>query len=121
MRLSEIHMRDPFILAVLFRAIEAPWALPGDGGTYITDGPFVIEPKDSILLMLWSSTGSEGCDRLRRQRQRKHSRSLASGSRTSVWQEWRPRDAIPERLKGSGCCPCIRRMIIRSRGLYFCR
>lgn len=45
---------------LLFRASEAPWAQPFDGGNYVTDGPFLHRLKSGKLLMLWSSNGKNG-------------------------------------------------------------
>ncbi len=50
---------EPFML---FKASEAPWAVPGgeDGDVYVTDGPFLYRTRSGKLLMLWSGTGRDG-------------------------------------------------------------
>lgn len=45
---------------LLFRASEAPWAIPGKNGVWVTDGPFMYTDKDGKITMLWSSFGAEG-------------------------------------------------------------
>lgn len=45
---------------LLFRASEAPWAMPrGTGIDYITDGPWLFR-SGGQLLMMWSSFGRDG-------------------------------------------------------------
>lgn len=48
---------EPF---TLFKANEASWIRSGDGGIYVTDGPFPYRCSDGTLLLLWSSMGDEG-------------------------------------------------------------
>lgn len=48
---------EPF---TLFKANEASWIRAGEGGIYVTDGPFMYRCSDGTLLMLWSSMGEEG-------------------------------------------------------------
>lgn len=47
---------------LLFRASEAPWSAGfGDAGDqYVTDGPFLHRTENGDLLMLWSTSGSNG-------------------------------------------------------------
>jgi hypothetical protein len=42
---------------LLFKASQAPWAAPIDGGrnNWVTDGPHMYRTKDGQLLMVWSS------------------------------------------------------------------
>jgi arabinan endo-1,5-alpha-L-arabinosidase len=48
----------------LFRASEAAWAKPIEGGgrrkNFVTDGPFLRRLAGGLLLMLWSTIGEEG-------------------------------------------------------------
>lgn len=48
---------EPF---TLFKANEASWIRSGEGGIYVTDGPFPYRCEDGALLLLWSSMGDEG-------------------------------------------------------------
>ena len=48
---------EPF---TLFKADEASWIKSGEGGIYVTDGPFPYRCADGTLILLWSSIGSEG-------------------------------------------------------------
>jgi len=46
--------------ALLIRASQAPWACPTKSGyQFVTDGPFIYETEDR-LLMIWSSFGKSG-------------------------------------------------------------
>lgn len=48
---------------LLFRASEAAWSAPLQGrapGSYVTDGPFVVQPGPGRLMILWSSFGEAG-------------------------------------------------------------
>jgi beta-xylosidase len=61
-----MRLRDDLKTAVsaptlLFRAAEAPWVNKSpDTIDFITDGPFLYRTADQQLLMLWSSSGSQG-------------------------------------------------------------
>lgn len=50
---------------ILFRASDAPWGAAfftktGEGGGYVTDGPFLYRMKNGKLLMLWSTFTTKG-------------------------------------------------------------
>lgn len=50
---------------ILFRASAAPWGAAfftktGEGGGYVTDGPFLYRMKNGKLLMLWSTFTTKG-------------------------------------------------------------
>lgn len=48
---------EPFLL---FRASEPEWSRSGEGGRYVTDGPFLHRLSDGKLIMIWSSFAASG-------------------------------------------------------------
>ncbi|MCX6992622.1 MAG: glycoside hydrolase family 43 protein [Kiritimatiellaeota bacterium] len=99
MRLSPDLKKPAGRPVFLFNASEAPWVFhpkwPEKQGefrfpTYVTDGPFLFRNRNGILLMLWSSSGSEG-----------YAMGIARSESGVVTGPWR-QDAVPLWAKDGG-------------------
>lgn len=67
MRLKEDLKAGCSLPAVMFRASRSGWStndtgdvVKGEGENYVTDGPFLMRPKDGGLMLLWSSYSAAG-------------------------------------------------------------